>query len=309
MKEYAMASKQHPTVVAVFNTREEANRAVDELQRAGFARSQIGVVAQDSDGKMRTQGKEVEDTHAAEGAAIGAATGAGAAALVSLGMSFGVIPIVGPVLAVGPFVAALITAAGGAAAGTIAGALIGWGIPEEEAKYYESEVRAGRFLVTLHSDARYADAWTILHRHGGYNRATAGTAGAQRVQVHEEQMHVHKQPVQTGEVKVRKEVKTEHKTVDVPVTREEVVVERHPVSGNAPSGTPIRAGEEIRIPVREEQIHVEKQPVVKEEVTVGKRQVQETKHVSDTVRKEEVKVEKEGDVKVKGNTSSSKKNK
>jgi len=310
-----MAVSQRSTIVAVFNTRAEANQAVDELQRGGFARNHIGVVAQDADGKARTHWKEEEDTHAGEGAAIGAATGAGAAALVSLGMSFGVIPVIGPILAVGPLAAALISAAGGAAAGGLTGALIGWGIPEEEAKYYESEVKAGRFLVTLQGDGRAADAWTILRRHGGYDRASAATAttaasrtGEQRMQVKEEQLHVHKQPVQTGEVKVRKDVVTEHKTIDVPVQREEVVVERHPASGRA-STTDLRPGEEIRVAVKEEQIHVEKQPVVKEEVTIGKRQVQETKHVTDTVRKEEVKVEQEGDVKVRGNTSSSKKSK
>jgi len=299
-----MAVTQRSTVVAVFNNREDANRAVEDLQRAGFPRDQIGVVAQDADGKIRTQMKEGEGTHAAAGAAIGAATGAGVGALVSLGMSFGVIPVIGPILAIGPLATALLAAAEGAAAGGLAGALIGWGIPEEDAAYYEGELKAGRYLVTLHGNVRQADAWTILRRHGGYDRASAANmAGTQRVQVHEEHLHVHKQPVQTGEVKVRKEVVTEHKTVDVPVQREEVVVERHPVSGKAASATDIRAGEEIRIPVREEQIHVEKHPVVTEEVTVGKRKVQETKHVTDTVRKEEVKVEEAGDVKVRGNAS------
>ena len=304
-----MAVTQRSTVVAVFNTRDDANRAVEDLQRAGFSRDQIGVVAQDADGKIRTQTKEGEGTRAAEGAAIGAATGAGVGALVSLGMSFGVIPVIGPILAIGPLATALLAAAEGAAAFGLAGALIGWGIPEEDAAYYESELKAGRYLVTLHGNIRQADAWTILRRHGGYDRAsaasatsTASTAGTQRVQVREEQMHVSKQPVQTGEVKIRKEVVTEHKTVDVPVQREEVVIERHAVSGKA-SASDIRAGEEIRIPVREEQIHVEKHPVVTEEVTVGKRKIQETKQVTDTVRKEEVKVEEAGDVKVRGNAS------
>ena len=50
----------------------------------------------------------------------------------------------------------------------------------------------------------------------------------------------------------------------------------------------------------EEQVHVEKQPVVKEEVTIRKRDVQDTERVSGTVRKDEVKVEKEGDVKLRG---------
>ena len=309
-----MAAIKHSTLVAVFNTREAANHAVDELQRAGFTRDQISVVAQDADGKARAQKTDGEDTYAGEGAAIGAATGAGVGALVSLGMTFGVIPFIGPVLAVGPLAAALISAVGGAAAASLTGALIGWGIPEEDAKYYESEVKAGRYLVTLHAEGRNADAWTILRRHGGYDRSSAAassttTAGDQHMQVREEQLNVHKQPVQTGEVKVRKEVVTEHKTIDVPVQREEVVIERHPVSGRAATSSDLKAGEEIRIPVKEEQVHVEKETVVKEEVSVGKRKVQGTEHVSGTVRKEQVRVEEAGDVKVQGNVSSNKKSK
>ena len=50
--------------------------------------------------------------------------------------------------------------------------------------------------------------------------------------------------------------------------------------------------------MHEEQVRVEKTPVVKEEVTVGKRQVHETEQVGGTVRKEEVRVEKQGDVDV-----------
>ena len=118
------------------------------------------------------------------------------------------------------------------------------------------------------------------------------------MKVHEEEMHAHKQPVQTGEVKVRKEAHTEHKTLEVPVEREEVVVERHPASGRPVAGSELREGQEIRVPVKEEQVHVEKQPVVKEEVSVGKHKVKDTETVGGTVRKEEVKVEREGDAKM-----------
>jgi uncharacterized protein (TIGR02271 family) len=54
------------------------------------------------------------------------------------------------------------------------------------------------------------------------------------------------------------------------------------------------------VPVREEEVHVEKQPVVTEEVTVGKQPVQETEHVTGTVRKEVPRVERTGDVDVRG---------
>ena len=79
-----------------------------------------------------------------------------------------------------------------------------------------------------------------------------------------------------------------------------VVIERHPASGRTTGAGEIREGEELRIPVREEQVIVEKQPVVKEEVTIGKRTVQDTERVAGTVRKEEIRGEREGDVDVRG---------
>ncbi len=60
------------------------------------------------------------------------------------------------------------------------------------------------------------------------------------------------------------------------------------------------ADEEIVIPVKEERVSVTKQAVVTEEVSVGKRKVQHTKHVAETVREEDLDVNEQGDVKVKG---------
>ena len=100
-----------------------------------------------------------------------------------------------------------------------------------------------------------------------------------------------------GEVRVRKEVVEEEKTIDVPVTREEVVIERHPASGRPVAGS-IKEGEEIRVPLTEEEVRVEKRPVVKEEISVGKRKVQETETVRDTVRREEARIEEKGAARV-----------
>jgi hypothetical protein len=163
----------HSTTVGVFTTRDAADRAVADLKRAGYRDDQIGVVARDASGKtVKTDGA---GDNAGEGAAIGAAAGAGALALGSLAVSFGVIPVIGPILAVGPLAAALISAGAGAAAGGVAGALIGWGIPEADAKYYEGEVQAGRYLVTVDRGDQY-DARGVFTRHGGYDRLTAPKA-------------------------------------------------------------------------------------------------------------------------------------
>jgi uncharacterized protein (TIGR02271 family) len=154
-----------------------------------------------------------------------------------------------------------------------------------------------RTTVTVTAEGRYDEATALLRRHGAYDMRTTAHAsrtaeGAERIQLREEELQAHKQLVETGEVRVRKEVVTEHRTIEVPVQREEVVIERQ-----APTGEPV---EEIRIPVSEEQVTVEKRPVVKEEVTVGKRVVQGTEQVGGEVRREEVRVEREGDVDVRG---------
>jgi uncharacterized protein (TIGR02271 family) len=127
--------------------------------------------------------------------------------------------------------------------------------------------------------------------------ATGGQHSGQTVKAVEEQLNVQKRPVQSGEVKVHKEVHTEHKTIDVPVAREEVVVERMPSSGRTASTSDLKS-QEIRVPIREEEVRVEKTPVVKEEVRVSKRQVQGTEKVSENLRKEEIKVDTHGSASV-----------
>src|SRR5512135_861925 len=146
---------------------------------------------------------------------------------------------------------------------------------------------------------RPTEAPASSRHHGTGDAHTAPDAPAPRtgegatIQLHAEELHAHKQLVAAGEVRVRKEVVTEHRTIEVPVQREEMVIERH-----APTGEPV---EEIRIPVSEEQVTVEKRPVVKEVVTVGKRVVEGTERVGGEVRKEVVRVEREGDVDIHGN--------
>ena len=259
----------------------------------------------------------------------GVLTGLGFGALAGLGVLSGVIPVIGPAIAAGTLGVILSNAAAGAGIGGLVGVLAGAGIPEDEAHYYQGEFEAGRAIVTVQAEGRSDEARAILSRYHAYDMSTradvagrdepvsrgatmSGSKGSKSraassragdtIEVKEERLHVEKHPVETGEVRVRKEVHTETKTLEVPVEREEIVVERTPVRGRAAAGNvaadSIREGEEIRIPVREEQVDVSKQAVVTEEVKVGKRVVQDSKHVSGDIRKEEVKVEKAGDVEV-----------
>jgi len=340
-----MQAKQRSTVIGVFEDRRHADQAVADLRKAGFREDQIGVAFRHAEGTTAATADATDETetHAGEGALTGALAGLGLGALAGIGVLSGIIPVVGPAIAAGTLGVILSNAAAGAGIAGLVGALIGAGIPEHEATYYQGEFEAGRTIVTVQADGRADEASTILRRHGAYDMSTRGsvvgsgsrasaadaaavsrtahtattapthtsghasTQAGDTIRLKEEQLHAEKRPVETGEVRVHKEVHSETKSIDVPVQREEIVIERTPAHGKATTDS-LRPGEEIRIPVREDQVSVTKDAVVTEEVKVGKRTVQDVERVSGNVRKEEIRVEKTGDVDIRsGDDKGSKK--
>lgn len=293
-------------VVGLFRTQPPAERAIQDLKDAGFSDDRIGVIMQDRD--RQQQLSEETGTKAGEGAATGAISGGVVGGVLGLlaGVGALAIPGIGPIIAGGALASTLAGAGIGAAAGGLLGALVGMGIPEEEAQYYERGVKEGGILVTVEAANRTAEARRIL-TDAGADLAPSGQAFAgesrdagrsrdvdstdrERIELREEELRTSKERVQAGEVRVRKEVVTEDQTIEVPVTREEAVIERHPVTGRDATGIDAER-EEIRIPLTEEKVRVEKTPVVKEEITVGKRKVQDTERVQGTVRREEARIE------------------
>jgi hypothetical protein len=160
------------TAVGVFESSAAAQRAVNELRQAGFTESQIGVVSHNKD--ESASGVDDGNTKAAEGAATGLAAGAGVGALWGLAILSGLLPGIGPAIAGGTMGILLSSAAAGAAAAGIGGALIGMGISDDDAKYYDKEFRSGRTIVTVQG-ANAARAQTILSGAGGYSRASRAT--------------------------------------------------------------------------------------------------------------------------------------
>jgi len=143
-----------------------------------------------------------------------------------------------------------------------------------------------------------------FYAHEGYDEnrffgSRRGEGGERRLSLSEEELDIQKRRHQAGEVDVRKRVETEHVREDVPVMREEVTVERRPVEGGRMDAN-ARIGEdqEIRIPVTEEEVVVEKRPVVKEELVVKKQQVEGERTVEADLRKERAEIRREGDVDV-----------
>ena len=112
------------------------------------------------------------------------------------------------------------------------------------------------------------------------------------MQLFGEVLRVHKDRINRGEARIRKDVVTENQTIEVPVTREELVLERVAVTGNTPApNASIGSGQEIRVPLSEEAVRLEKEPVVREEVLVGKREVEDVATLSGDVRREELRID------------------
>lgn len=120
--------------------------------------------------------------------------------------------------------------------------------------------------------------------------------GEESMFLHEEQLEVHKERVQTSEINVNKRIVEEQQHMDVPVERDDVIVERRPVADNGDSNEeikrePYQVGDELHIPVVEERLVVTKKEVVTEEIIVTKRKISDTEHISETVRREEVDID------------------
>lgn len=168
-------SKGHNAVFGIFESRIDLESCVDRLKLAGFNNSDISVLLPDASGNQNfahqkgTKAPEGVSTGATGGLALGGVLGwlAGVGALA--------IPGVGPLVAAGPILAAITGAGVGGALGGIAGGLIGMGIPEYEAKRFETHVRDGGFLMSVHvADSTWAKkAKDIMDANGGTGIATA----------------------------------------------------------------------------------------------------------------------------------------
>jgi uncharacterized protein (TIGR02271 family) len=252
-------------VAGLFTDEDKAERAIDELKSSGFSDSEIGIATAHQEGKIgrfwdNVTSKFGKQEHTEQ-------------------------------------------------ASDLHESLRDSGVPDEQARYFNSVLAEGGVLITVHTDrAHTSQAISILERNG----ADVGTVAAewarsratkpqestgQRIQLVGEILRVHKDRVSRGEVRLRKDVVTEKQNIEVPVSREELVIERVPGDQREAPGAEVGSGQkEIRVPLTEERVRTEKKAVVNEEIRVGKRQVQDTKRVSDEVRHEELRTDTEGEV-------------
>ena len=213
------------TIVGFFSDRNDAYEAVNELSEAGFASDQIGLASRGGDaeitegrkqaGEDRSFWQKVKDVLSGEEHDTNSS---------EFRRSLG-----------------------------------GMEISDQQTDYYTRGISEGGALVTVRASGRAEEARRILQecgadlRDSGFERqpvaSTNEVAGRDyRVQLRGEMLEAHKERVNRGEVRSRKEVVSENRSIEVPVTREELVIERTNASGAAPTGE-IGSDKEIRVPL------------------------------------------------------------
>jgi uncharacterized protein (TIGR02271 family) len=288
------------TVVGYFPSQATAESAINALKQAGFQQNQIGVAAQSA--HAAASPSSAADQSSAPAAYKAGQTAGGA--WESIKNFFGgnaAEPYAGEA-SKETFNDRVVTSED---YGTddLHHSLAGLSVPSEQARYFGHKFGTGTegAIVTVNATGREEEAIEILEEAGAdigddasnYGYGTAKPVDAKNIQLYGEVLRVHKDRVSGGEVRIRKEVSTSTQTIEVPVTREELVVERVSVSGQQVAANASFKGEEYRIPLTEERAFVEKQPVVREEVRIGKKEVTNVEQFDEQVRNEELKIDQD----------------
>lgn len=165
-------------VFCLAENQDQANRIVDQLINARFMNEDISILYPNESGDITNTRRPVKGnirTEKRSKAPEGGVTGATVGGLLggSLGLLAGIgslaIPGLGPFIAAGPIMAALSGSAVGGSVGLLLGTLIGYGIPEYEAKKYENALKKGNILISVHTDSEeeIRRATEIMKKEGG----------------------------------------------------------------------------------------------------------------------------------------------
>lgn len=288
------------TLVAYFSTADKAHSALDALTKAGFAPENLGIASREvyTSSPASTSSATSTSHHTSGEPGVWDKVkdffGAGTEAEPYAGETTGNSLNKGEVT-YGEF-----------GSDDVRGTLGRLDVPEEHSRYFGhrfgSEDEAT--VITVTAPGRIDDARAILERYGAdfgegaesYDYADTAAldksaASQQNIRLYGEVLRVHKDRISAGEVRLRKEVYTEVQTVEVPVSREELVIERVAATGNEAVSGATFTGEEIRIPLSQEVASVDKHAVLREEVRVGKREVTDVESLDEEVRREELKIE------------------
>ena len=145
-------------IFAIYSTRGKAESAVDALKGVGFSNTDISVLLPDDSGSEEILNElPIEQSgRSPQGAALGAGSGAALGGAIGwlIGIGALAIPGLGPVIGAGPLLAILAGAGIGGTVGGFTGALVGMGIPENEARVVEGDIKKGRVLVATHCETQ-----------------------------------------------------------------------------------------------------------------------------------------------------------
>jgi hypothetical protein len=164
-----MQDRSTRIMTGLFPDREAAERGYDCIRARGYGDRDVSVLMSD-DTRTRCFPKDETaktqlGTKAAEGATIGAVAGGGLGALLA-GLAAAGFAIPGlPIIAIGPLAAAIAGGGTGGALGALVGGLVGYGIPEDRAKLYQTGIDEGGivmgFTPRTDEDADYIEReWT-----------------------------------------------------------------------------------------------------------------------------------------------------
>jgi len=269
---------------AFFSDTGDAKKSIEALRQGGFA--QIGVAARD----QKRAGKIAEHEQVREGVPV--SPDAGSELRESMGES------------------------DYSDSGDLHGTLTTAGFSDDQAAHFEKcMAEKDGVLVSVQAPSdRWTEARRVLEAAGGDlgpvseaamasgpastprpMPATAPMSEGQRIQLRGELLRVHTDRVQRGEARIYKETVTEPQTVEVPVTREELVVEHHPAAAGTPAAGPVGDNQEIRVPLSEDRVTSEKTPVVTDEVDIRTRMKEGVERVAEEVKREKLKVEEKMD--------------
>ncbi len=155
---------------------------------------------------------------------------------------------------------------------------------------------------------RAPEAKNVTHQRDNYNYQKDSSLydlndrDHSNIKLYEERLVTSKSRIKTGEVSVGKHVETETARVSVPVDKERVVIERVTPTGEAtvvdPDTVNFAEGEVARVELYEEQPDIHKEAYVREEVRVKKVVEHDTVEASETIRREELDVDTQGDLRV-----------
>jgi hypothetical protein len=147
-------------VTGVFTSRDNAERAVNELRKLGLPERRIGIVSPGNAPERIEAGVPVSDTEEpgmgrAMGAAVGGAMGAASGATAGLAVASLAVPGIGPLIAFGMMGAALLGVVGAAAGSAVGDQVeeeLGEGIPHEDVYVFEDALREGKSVVIAYAD-------------------------------------------------------------------------------------------------------------------------------------------------------------